>query len=127
MTSIFKSYLCRFILVFFNDVLVYSKTVKDYIVHLETALQILQSNSFVANRKKCFFGLHELNYLEHILPTQGIKMDPDKVNCILQWPVPATLKQLHKFTGLADYYCRFIRNFEILTRLLTELIKHDAF
>ena len=94
MNDIFRSYLRKFILVFFDDILVYNKTWNDHVECLTITLQILEENGLVVNYKKCSFGKKKIAYLGHVISIQGVQPDKDKISAIQQWPTPTTAKEL---------------------------------
>ena len=127
MNSIFRPYLRQFILVFFDDILIYSRTFDDHLQHLTIALQVLRDNQLFAKLRKCFFVQHNIEYLGHVISSQGVITDPKKIEAIMNWPQPATLKQLRGFLGLTGYYKRFVRNYGKITKPLTDMFKKIAF
>lgn len=84
MNSIFKSHLRRFVLVFFNDILIYSKDKVEHLIHLETVVELLRSNSLVAKKRKCFFGGDQISYLGYIISSQDVMTNPTKVRAVEQ-------------------------------------------
>ncbi|XP_061999331.1 uncharacterized protein LOC133716671 [Rosa rugosa] len=127
MNHIFKPLLQKFVLVFFDDILVYSADLESHIAHLAEVFTILQVNSLKVKLSKCTFGQPTVSYLGHTMSAQGVSMDPTKVQCLLYWPKPTTLKALRGFLGLAGYYRRFIQNFSLITRPLNDMLKVDGF
>lgn len=127
MNQIFRFALRKFVLVFFDDILIYSVSWEDHLRHLEVVLDTLKLHQLFAKFSKCSFGLQQVDYLGHIVSAQGVAMDNSKVQAILQWPIPGNLKQLRGFLGLSGYYRRFIRNYASLAKPLTELLKKDNF
>ena len=127
MNSIFRPYLRQFILVFFDDILIYSRTFDDHLQHLTIALQVLRDNQLFAKLRKCFFVQHNIEYLGHVISSQGVITDPKKIEAIMNWPQPATLKQLRGFLGLTGYYKRFVRNYGKIAKPLTDMLKKIAF
>ncbi|KAJ0547862.1 putative nucleotidyltransferase, Ribonuclease H [Helianthus annuus] len=127
MNHVFKSMLRKGVLVFFDDILVYSRNEDDHWRHLEKVLEIMQANNLFAKESKCVFGGRAIEYLGHIITEAGVSTDPKKIEAVQQWPPPKTVKQLRGFLGLAGYYRRFIRSFGMIARPLTELLKKDAF
>ena len=124
--DIFKEYLRKFILVFFYDSLVYTKTWSEHIQCLSTTLQLLQDNSLVLNHKKCSFGKTKIDYLGHLISVNGVQPDEDKIVAIKRWPRPTTVKELRGFLGLLGYYRRFIRNYGKIAQPLTQLLQKDT-
>ena len=103
MNATLKPFLQRYALGFFDDIFVYSKTWEDHLKHLRQVLARLSEDFFFVNQKKCTFGKTKIGYLGHIISKDGVSMDPQKIEAILQWPLPKTLKALRGFLGLTGY------------------------
>nr|KAJ0193529.1 hypothetical protein LSAT_V11C800408980 [Lactuca sativa] len=127
MNDVFRPLLRKKVVIFFDDILVYSATWQDHLHDLATVLRILEYNQFVVNQKKCSFGQQSIEYLGHIIDGKGVSMDPTKVDAVVEWPVPKQLKGLRGFLGLTGYYRKFVRNYGSIARPLTDLTKKDAF
>ena len=81
-------------LLFFDDILIYSRSGNDHVEHVDRVLKLLQEKQLYAKKSKCFFGVQEVEYLGHIVSHEGVKVDPKKINAIKEWKVPTTIKQL---------------------------------
>lgn len=110
MNHTFKLYLRKFVLVFFDDILIYSKTWSSHLEHVKLVLKFLQTNHLFAKRSKCRFGCREVAYLGHIITENGTAVDPTRLEAIAQWPQPSTPKALRGFLGLTGYYWKFIES-----------------
>ncbi|XP_017442721.2 uncharacterized protein LOC108347805 [Vigna angularis] len=127
MNNIFQPFLRKFVLVFFDDILVFSASWKTHLYHLEVVLKVLQREHLYAKLSKCTFGTQQINYLGHTIEGNNVHMDKDKVQAVLEWPQPRNIKQLRGFLGLTGYYRRFIKGYASLASPLTELLKKNAF
>ncbi|GAU40665.1 hypothetical protein TSUD_83440 [Trifolium subterraneum] len=105
----------------------YDKDMSTHEEHLSQVLSVLLEHCFVANQKKCRFECKQIDYLGHIILGEGVAVDPEKIKCIMEWPVPKTIKGVRGFLGLTRYYRKFIRNYGKMAKLLTELTKKDNF
>ena len=123
MNDIFRPALRKFVLVFFDDILVYSATWADHMRHLRQVFETLHDHALVANAKKCLLGRDNVEYLGHIVSFEGVKMDPAKISAVLRWPTPTSLKSVRGFLGLTGYYRRFIRDYGKIAAPLTELLR----
>lgn len=127
MNDIFRPYLRSFVLVFFDDILVYSKSETEHLEHLKLVLSVLESHCFVANEAKCKFGCKQVDYLGHVISGDGVAVDPDKIKCVLEWPEPKNVKGVRGFLGLTGYYRKFIKDYGKIAKPLTELTKKNNF
>ncbi|KAJ3688355.1 hypothetical protein LUZ61_017519 [Rhynchospora tenuis] len=127
MNNLFKPYIRKFILVFFDDILIYSTSLHDHVHHVELTLQILTDNNLFAKQSKCEFGLSQIEYLGHIISSQGVATDPKKIQSMVDWPVPKTIKELRGFLGLTGYYRKFVQRYGLISKPLTDLTKKNAF
>ncbi|XP_058762909.1 uncharacterized protein LOC131636300 [Vicia villosa] len=123
MNRIFHSYLDKFIVVFIDDILIYSKSEEDHAEHLRIALQVLKDNKLSAKLSKYEFWLGTVSFLEHVISGDGITVDPSKISAVLQWEPPKTVTEIRSFLGLAGYYRRFIEGFSNLALPLTKLTR----
>jgi hypothetical protein len=127
MNSIFKPFLRKFVLVFFDDILIYNKSWEENVQHVDRVLQLLEEKQLYANPSKCAFGVQEVEYLGHIVSHEGVKVDPNKIKAMREWPIPKTLKKLRGFLGLTGYYHKFFKNYGQIVTPLTTLLKKEAF
>ena len=127
MNKILKPYLRHFILVFFDDILIYSKTWESHLQHVDKALQLLRNHQLFVKRSKCSFGVSEVEYLGHIVGRDGVRVDPKKIQAMQDWPRPKTLKNLRGFLGLTGYYRKFVKNYGKIAAPLTKLLRKNAF
>ncbi|XP_042019055.1 uncharacterized protein LOC121766889, partial [Salvia splendens] len=123
MNRVFHPFLDRFVLVFIDDVLVYSKNEEEHKEHLRTVLATLRDEKLYAKFSKCEFWLKEVNFLGHVVTSDGIRVDPAKVEAVQEWKSPSTQNEIRSFLGLAGYYRRFIEGFSKIARPMTQQLK----
>ena len=116
-----KPYLDKFVIVFIDDILIYSKSQEEHEQHLRLILELLRKEQLYAEFSKCDFWLREVNFLGHVVNKDGIHVDPSKVDSIRSWPAPRTPTEIRQFLGLAGYYRRFIKDFSKIAQPLTLL------
>ncbi|KAK8939936.1 hypothetical protein KSP40_PGU005708 [Platanthera guangdongensis] len=127
MNEIFRSFLRHFVLILFDDILIYSATWEDHLRHAAQVFSTLRQNKLYAKKSKCSFGQQEVEYLGHLVSAEGVKADPRKIESMLSWPRPLTIRALRGFLGLTGYYRRFVRDYGKIARPLTQLLQKDAF
>ncbi|KAL4562417.1 hypothetical protein LXL04_034620 [Taraxacum kok-saghyz] len=127
MNDVFRKHLRKGVLVFFDDILIYSSTWEEHMALLSKVLSILHTHQLVVNKKKSSFGKMSVEYLGHIIDSNGVSMDPAKIASVLDWPTPKTVKAVRGFLGLTGYYRKFIRDYGKIAKPLTELTKKDGF
>jgi RNase H-like domain found in reverse transcriptase/Reverse transcriptase (RNA-dependent DNA polymerase)/Integrase zinc binding domain/Retroviral aspartyl protease len=126
MNGVFGDRIGRFVLVYLDDILVFSKTPEEHVEHLREVLELLRKHEFRAKLSKCEFNKAELKFLGHIISREGLRVDPGKVLVVQNWPVPTGLPQLRSFLGLANYFRRFIMGYSTLAAPLTFLTGSKA-
>jgi hypothetical protein len=123
--KVFMEYLDKFVMVFIDDILVFSKTMEEHEEHLRLVLEKLRSNQQYAKFSKCEFWLTEVTFLGHIVSAGGVSVDPGKVKDVLNWMPPATILEIWSSLGLAGYYRRFIKDFSKITKPMTRLLEKN--
>jgi hypothetical protein len=123
MNKVFMEYLDRFVVVFIDDILIYSRSESDHEEHLRLVLQKLRDNQLYAKFSKCEFWIDKVPFLGHIISNGGITVDPAKVKEIMEWRVPTTVTEIRSFLGLAGYYRRFIEGFSKIAKPMTSLLE----
>jgi hypothetical protein len=121
--KVFMEYLDQFVVVFIDDILVYSQNEETHEDHFRLVLQKLRYNQLYAKFSKCDFWLKEAAFLGHIITYRGIKVDPSKISEILNWKQPTDVSKIRSFLGLAGYYIIFIEGFSKIVKLLTSLLE----
>ncbi|XP_030949790.1 uncharacterized protein LOC115973672 [Quercus lobata] len=127
MNSYFRPSLRMFVLIFFDDILVFSKCLDDHVSHLRIVLRVLLSHQLYAKQSKCVFGCSKVEYLGRIISGEGVKADSKKIFAMLQWPIPENVKALRGFLSLTRYYRKFIKGYGSIAQPLTDLLRKDAF
>ena len=125
MNKVFMDELDKFVVVFIDDILIYSKCVQEHDQHLRVVLEKLRENKLYAKFSKCEFWLEKVAFLGHILTAEGVAVDPKKVEAVSNWQEPTNVSEIRSFLGLAGYYRRFIEGFSKIARPMTELHKKD--
>ncbi|OMO65120.1 reverse transcriptase [Corchorus capsularis] len=126
MNKVFKDYLDKFVVVFIDDILVYSKSMEEHGEHLRLVLQIFREKKLYAKFKKCEFWLDGVAFLEHVVSKDGISVDPEKVKAIVEWSRPTNATEVRSFLGLAGYYRRFVEGFSSIAMPMTKLTRKGA-
>jgi hypothetical protein len=127
MNRLFQPYLRKFVIIFFDDILVYSSSLKDHILHLDKVFTVLREHQLFLRKEKCCFATPRVEYLGHFITKEGVSTDPNKIQAVSSWPLPSSIKQLRGFLGLAGYYRRFVKDFGKIAKPLTDMLKKDAF
>ena len=125
MNWVFSSYLDKFVIVFIDDILVYSGSPKEHAEHLRTILQILRERQLYAKFSKCQFWLDKVAFLGHVISAEGISVNPHKIEAIVNWKPPTNVSEVCSFLGLAGYYRKFVDGFSKIATPSTNLLKKD--
>src|SRR6267154_469683 len=123
MNSVFSKYLDKFVLVFLDDILVYSKNEEEHEENLRLTLQLLREHQLYEKLSKCDFYRDRIQYLGHIISEEGISVDHEKIEAIMNWPTARNVTDVRSFMGLAGYYRRFIEGFSKVEHAVTSLQK----
>lgn len=126
MNTIFSDILDVFVIVYLDDILVFSSTLADHRVHVATVLTRLREHNLYAKLSKCLFDQDIVEFLGHSVSSFGISPLPDKVSSVMSWPTPVNVKHVQQFIGFTNYYRRFIANYSLLATPLTNLTKKDT-
>ena len=126
MNKVFMEFLDKFVVVFIDDILVYSKNEEEHKEHLRLVLEKLREHELYAKFNKCEFWLKEVGFLGRVISGEGIAVDPTKVVTVTNWVSPTTVGEIQSFLGLAGYCRRFIENFSKIAKHMTELLKKDT-
>ncbi len=116
MNGILRPFLDDFVIVYLDDILIFSKTVEEHEQHLEEVLQALQDNQLYAKASKCEFFRTEVDFLGHIISADGMKVEPGKIQAIVDWPQPTNMTEVRSFLGFANFDRRYIKDYSAITR-----------
>jgi hypothetical protein len=127
MNHVFRPFIHHFVLVFFDDILIYTKTLTNHLSHVDRVLHILSQHQRFMKQSKCAFGASEVEYLGHLVGKSGVRVDPKKIEAMKDWSHPKTLKRLHGFLVLTGYYRKFVKNYGKIVAPLIALLKNNSF
>jgi hypothetical protein len=125
MNDMLRPYVGKFVVVYLDDILIFSKTVKEHLSHLRQVLRTSRENQFYANPKKCDFMKEEISFLGHRVSANGLKVDPERVRAVADWKVPKDVHGVCSFFGLANYFRRFLQGYSKMVNPLTNLTRKD--
>ncbi|GBG73683.1 hypothetical protein CBR_g17025 [Chara braunii] len=126
MNRIFHDYLDKFVIVYLDDILIFSKIVEEHVAHLDKVLSLLRQHKFKINGEKCEFGRTRVLYLGHEISAEGLKPDDAKVASIRDWPRPQSVTEMRSFLGMTGYYRTFVKNYSVVAAPLTDLTRLDT-
>ncbi|CAL9010913.1 unnamed protein product [Prunus brigantina] len=127
MNQVLRPFIGSFVVVYFDDILIYSTTKEEHLVHLRQVLDVLRENKLYVNLKKCTFCTNKLLFLGFVVGENGIQVDDEKIKAILDWPAPKTVSEVRSFHGLATFYRRFVKHFSSIAAPITECLKKGRF
>ena len=125
MNEILHPYLDQFVVVYLDDIVVYSSTLQEHVEHLKKVFKVLRENQLYVKREKCEFAQPKIHFLGHVISQGELRMDEAKVKAIQDWEAPTKMTELRSFLGLANYYRRFISGYSAIAAPLTELLKKN--
>ncbi|GKA13302.1 putative reverse transcriptase domain-containing protein [Tanacetum coccineum] len=125
MNRVCKPYLDKFVIVFIDDILIYSRNKEEHADHLRIILELLRKEKLYAKFSKCEFWISIVQFLGHLIDSQGLHVDPAKIEAVKNWASPTTPTEIRQFLGLAGYYRRFIKDFSKIAKSLTELTQKN--
>ncbi|GJU64758.1 putative reverse transcriptase domain-containing protein, partial [Tanacetum coccineum] len=126
MNRVCKPYLDKFVIIFIDDILIYSKSEEEHEKHLKLILELLKKDELYAKFSKCEFWLSKVQFLSHVIDSEGIHVDPTKIESIKDWASPKTSTKIHQFLGLAGYYRQFIEGFSKIAKPITKLTQKNV-
>jgi len=124
--SILRPYLEKFVILYLDDILIFSDSLENHINHVRTILKTLLDNNLYAKLKKCEFHQSKVEFLGHVLSGQGISTDPKKIKSMEEWHTPTCVKDVQRFIGLCNFYRRFVENFATIAKPLHNLTKKNS-
>jgi len=126
MNHVLRAFIGKFVVVYFDDILIYSKNLTQHLDHLRNVLNVLRGEKLYANFKKYTFCLEKIVFLGYVVIAQGIEMDEKKVKAIWDWLVPKSVDEVRSFHGLASFYRCFVKDFSTITEPLNEVVKKSV-
>ena len=126
MNEVLRAFIGRFVVVYFDDILIYSKSLEEHLSHLRAVFDALRAARLYGNLEKCTFCTDRVAFLGYVVTSQGIEVDPAKIEAISSWPPPKTVTQVRSFLGLAGFYRCFVKDFGSIAAPLNELTRKDV-
>ena len=126
MNRVFRPYVDQFVVVFIDDILVYSKDRENHYTHLRVVLETLRKEQLYAKLSKCEFWLNEVSFLGHIVSKERIRVDPKKIEVVVEWKPPRNVTEVRSFLGLTDYYRRFVKGFSMIAAPMKKLLQKNV-
>jgi hypothetical protein len=127
MNSVFAPYIRKFVLVFMDDILIYSRSLQEHVYHLRVVFQVLVNHKLFLKFNKCAFAQQQVEYLGHVISDKGVSTSPSKTEVMVKWPTPQSLTEVRGFLSLTRYYMKFVKHYGIIAKPLTGLLKCKTF
>jgi hypothetical protein len=126
MNEVLHAFIGKFVVVYFDDILIYSKSMDEHVDHMRAVFNALRDARLFGNLEKCTFCIDRVSFLGYVVTPQGIEVDQAKVEAIHGWPMPKTITQVRSFLGLVGFYRRFVKDFSTIDAPLNELTKREC-
>jgi hypothetical protein len=126
MNHVLRAFIGKFVVVYFDDILIYSKNLTEHLDHLRNVFSVLHSEKLYANLKRCAFCMEKIVFLRYVVTAQGIEMDEEKVKAIRDWPTPKSVSEVRSFRGLSSFYRHFVKDFSTIAVPLNEIVKKSV-
>ena len=127
MNSVFGKYVRKFVIIFLDDILVFSETMEEHLEHLCIVFELLRAHQLYVKESKCTFAADHIDYLGHVISKEGVATDKEKTQAMEQWPTPTNATELRGFLGLTGYYRKFVARYGIIAKPLTNLLTKKGF
>jgi len=126
MHHVLRPFIDKFVVIYFDNILIYSLSLEDHEEHVRQVLETLRKESLYANYAKCMFELDHIHLLGFVVSSKGVHVDKEKVAAIQHWPTPTNVSEVRSFHGLASFYRRFVKNFSTIAAPLNVIVKKDV-
>jgi hypothetical protein len=126
MNHVLRAFIGKFVVVYFDDILIFNKNLTEHLDHLRNVLSVLRSEKLYANLKKFAFCMEKIVFISYVVTAQGIEMDEEKVKAIWDWPTPKSLSEVRSFHGLTSFYRCFVKDFSTIAAPLNEVVKKSV-
>ena len=125
MNHILRAFNGNFVVVYFNDILIYSKTLEEHVDHMQQVLDVLRNEKLLTNHEMCTFCLDQVVFLGFVVSAHGVEVDEEKIKAVREWKPPQNVSQVRSLLGLAGFYRPFVKDFSSIAAPINELTKKD--
>jgi len=126
MHHVLRPFIGKFVVVYFDDILIYCLSLYDHEMHVRQVLETLRKESLYANHAKCMFALDHIDFLGFVVSSKGVHVDKEKVAAIQHWPTPTIVSEVWSFHGLSSFYRQFVKEFSTIATPLNAIVKKDV-